>query len=101
MIADTKLSHQTSRWSSLLLLTALAPLLCLPVRGQEKVTTIPSALEGEPRSDQGKTKQDTKPAVEVGEHAKQILLSALVKEGDDSPLSAWLIDRTTNKRTLQ
>ena len=36
MIGNARLSYQLSRWSLLMLLAAAAPLMCIPVRGQEQ-----------------------------------------------------------------
>ncbi|MGA2062367.1 MAG: M56 family metallopeptidase [Thermoguttaceae bacterium] len=42
MIGETRLSYQLSRWTFLALLVLAIPLVCIPVRGQEKGPAAPS-----------------------------------------------------------
>ena len=43
MIGETQLSYQLSRWTFLALLALAIPLVCIPVRGQEKPPAVPAA----------------------------------------------------------
>jgi beta-lactamase regulating signal transducer with metallopeptidase domain len=42
MIAETRVSYQLSRWTFLALLVLAIPLVCIPVRGEEKKPAVPA-----------------------------------------------------------
>ncbi|MGO9113542.1 MAG: M56 family metallopeptidase [Thermoguttaceae bacterium] len=45
MIGETQLSYRLSRWTSLILLALAIPLVCIPVRGQDKAPATPAASD--------------------------------------------------------
>ena len=57
MIGETKLSYRLSRWTLLVLMVLGIPLICIPVRGQEKTAPAP-AITAPADADLAKTAAD-------------------------------------------
>ena len=74
MIGDTQLSYRLSRWTLLILLLSVIPLVCLPVRAQEQespAVTMPIASDPDAATDLADP-----PAGTVGEAANETDLRA-------------------------
>ncbi len=95
MIADTKLSHRMSRRWMLLLAVSIAPLLCIPVRGQE--ARPPAAAQRAPDDAEGRV-------LTAGDQPDSVVLVGIVfarvSPQDEKQLTAWINDRARAKRTV-
>jgi len=112
MIGDTQLSHRLSRWTVLILLLSMIPMVCLPVRGQEqepppdsksppseaKAPTAPADTPG--KTSGGVAKE---PELVAGTRPDRVFLVGILWQRSPSDAesvpTAWVTERGGRERT--
>jgi len=112
MIGDTQLSHRLSKWTLLVLLLSIIPLVCLPVRSQEQehpTDSEPPPSEAKaptaPADTPGKTSGEVakEPELVAGTRPDRVFLVGILWQRSPSDAesvpTAWVTERGGRERT--